>query len=677
MSRQRHLAPGSKDSLTRGAALAALLAGLTAMAAPPAAVAASGSWQAIGPSGGEVIALTIDPAAPATVYASAGNGGLFKTLDGGRHWAHTDAGLPSNLRPNIRELAVDPVVTSMVFAATGGGVWKSVDGGATWTGPAGGLGDALVTSLVIDPRTPGTLYSGSVRGVWKSVDGGASWFDSSAGILRASPVLSLAIDPRQPATLYAGTVLGVFKSLDHGASWRPARTGMGRPDVFALAVDPLQRGTVYAGVSSTSRSSAAGLFVSTNGGATWAARKLSTDPAARVFCLAVSPAAPRAAYACSMGAGLFKSTDGGKSWAAINAGLGTLDVGALAIDPTFPDRLYAGSIDSLDEDGPAVYKTASGGAAWTAFGNGIYTVDITALAIDPARAGILYAGTAGAGVYASTDDGRHWAPANAGLRGTRVLALAADPLLPGALYAETERGFFARADGAARWSRPGAPFDGQRPMIVDPRAPATLFSWAANGLGLFKTEDGGATWTLINGAISCNFFCAGLVLTIAPSDSSILYLATMVFIEGHEVASIAVSHDGGATFQNLPRLFRSVGILAVDPITPTTLYLAAEASDDSVVGLWKSTDGGQTVSQLPGIGAVTALLLDPADPQVIYAATPHGGLPSDVLVSRDGGATWGELAPGLGSLQIFQLALGPAGALYAGTGGASVWRLAL
>ena len=136
-----------------------------------------------------------------------------------------------------------------------------------------------------------------------------------------------------------------------------------------------------------------------------------------------------------------------------------------------------------------------------------------------------------------------------------------------------------------------------------------------------------------------------------------------------------MSHDGGATFQSLPKLFRSVGILAVDPITPTTLYLATDAGAGG--GLWKSTDGGQTVSQLPGIGEVTALLLDPADPQVIYSATPHGGLPSDVLVSRDGGATWGELAPGLGSLQIFQLALGPAGALYAGTNGASVWRLTL
>jgi photosystem II stability/assembly factor-like uncharacterized protein len=662
-----------RDSV-RAAALAALLAGLGAMATPPPALAAGGAWQSIGPSGGGVNGLTIDPAAPATVYAAAGDAGLFKTLDGGRHWAHSDAGLVPAF---VRQVTVDPVATSTLFAATTRGVWKSTDGGAHWAGPASGLGIADVLSLVIDPRAPSTLYAGGDHGVWKSLDGGASWFESSAG-LRATPVLTwaLAIDPLRPATLYAGTALGVFKSVDRGASWHPSRAGMGTANVLAMAVDPLLEGTVYAAVQPSSTSTARGLFVSTDGGASWTARTLSSNLLAlSVFCLAVSPAAPRTVYACTGGAGLFKSTNRGRSWTAINAGLGTLSLSTVAVDPTLPDRLYAGASQGSGfgglNAGAAVYKTASGGAVWTDFSNGIDALGILALAVDPLHAGTLYAGSAGTGLYATADDGAHWTPANAGLRGTTVEALGADPVSPGTLYAETERGFFASTDGGTRWSRPGAPFGGLPPMIVDPRAPATLFSAGAQNpsFGLFKTVDGGATWSPTGGI---SFDAAGL--TIAPSDPGTLYLATIGFIEGHQIALLSASHDGGATFQSLPPVFRSIGAMAVDPVTATTLYLAGEEGDAD--GLWKSTDGGQTVSQLPGIGPVSALLVDPADPRVIYAGSTPGALPGDVLVSRDGGATWSELAPGLPGSQVLQLAFGPTGALYAGTRAASIWRLA-
>ncbi|HVT59160.1 MAG TPA: hypothetical protein VHR45_12250 [Thermoanaerobaculia bacterium] len=665
MSRPRHASPGQRALSPRLGLLLALCAGLAA--ALPAG-AAGGAWQAIGPSGGVVLGLAVDPASPATVYAAAGGGGLFRTVDGGRSWAHSDLGLSSLY---VFRVAVDPAVTTTVYAATLHGFFKSGDAAATWAPATSGL-SGFVADLAIDPRTTSTLYAASGSRVFKSVDGAASWFDSGAGLPRRGQVEVLAVDPSRPATLYAGTSLGVFKSVDRGASWRPARVGMGTPDIIALAADPLAPGTVYAAAQASSNSSAAGLFVSADGGATWTAAAFPSESGEPAFCLALSPAAPRAAYACA-NQGLVKSTDGGRSWVAINRGLGTNQFGgitafsALAVDPSFPDRLYAGVGEFLN-GGPAVYKTASRGAVWRPFSNGIDTVGVTDLAVDPLHAGTLYVGTTNAGVIASSDDGASWAPANRGLRGRTVAALAIDPLAPANLYAETDRGFFASANGGARWSRPGAPFSGL-PLIVGAQAPTTLYSFSGSPPTLFKSADGGATW-MKGGTIAGGVVAAA----ISPSAPAILYVAVVRTIY-HRVTFVAVSQDGGATFQEIDQAFDTVSALAVDPATASTLYVAARPFSPARLfldsALYKSTDGGRTVTLLPGISGVQSLLVDPANPALIYAGT------TDVLVSRDGGATWSQLAPGLPAASVVQLAFGPAGTLYAGTQGASVYRIAL
>jgi hypothetical protein len=156
-------------------------------------------------------------------------------------------------------------------------------------------------------------------------------------------------------------------------------------------------------------------------------------------------------------------------------------------------------------------------------------------------------------------------------------------------------------------------------------------------------------------------------------------VAGVNIIEGHESTSLFVSQDGGTTFQTLPPFFFRVVAMVVDPVTPTTLYIAAEPYNLGATALdlvlYKSTDGGLTVSQVPGIDGVSALLIDPADTLVLYAGSgaSAGGTP-DVMVSRDGGASWSELASGFPGSSVVQLAFGPGGTLYAGTEGAGVYR---
>jgi photosystem II stability/assembly factor-like uncharacterized protein len=690
LRQRRHGGRRHLSRLATAAACAARIGLVAAFAlAPGAAGAATSSWQSIGPSGGVALSVAVDPADPATAYAASGAAGLFKTVDAGLSWSHSDAGLRPGL---LRRVVVDPgtpatvyVVAGPLFFGTdgtegaGGGLFKSTDGGVTWAPAVSGLGGTsafslpeFLSDLAIDPQTPATLYAAVGSRVFKSVDGAASWMDSGAGLRPEATVNTVVVDPVQPATLYAGTSIGVWKSLDAGASWLPARQGMAQAPIVALAVDPRAHGTVYAGAQPFVFGRLHGLFVSADGGATWTARPVAAGNPA-VVCLAVSPAADRAVFACAAGKGVVRSLDAGLHWQAVNQGLPAADFAALAIAPSLPSRLFAG-VGATANGGSAVYRSPNEATFWRPFGNGIDAVNVTALAVDPRRAGRVYLGTGDlsgpgvSGVLRTLDDGATWATADNGLGAMlSVSALAIDPLAPATLYVETDGGLFASHNGASLWSRPGAPFQGGPPLVVDPQTPATLYS--SGPAGLYKSRDGGATWSLI----LAEPYPTASLFALAPSAPSTLYVAEFI-PSYHPGYSLYASQNGGATFQGVfddePT---DLPILAVDPTQPQTLYFELVSTSYILPGLFKSTDGGHTGTLLlSGEEPAFSLAIDPANPAVLYAGTAN-----DVIVSRDGGATWAELAPGLPPLPVNQLAFGPAGTLYAALQGNGVYRLAL
>jgi uncharacterized repeat protein (TIGR01451 family) len=80
---------------------------------------------------------------------------------------------------------------------------------------------------------------------------------------------------------------------------------------------------------------------------------------------------------------VFKSNDGGSNWTAINAGLTSVDVRALDIDPTRPNILYVGTADG-------VFRSTTGGSSWTAVNAGLSSLSVNRLAIDPSRPDRVY-----------------------------------------------------------------------------------------------------------------------------------------------------------------------------------------------------------------------------------------------------------------------------------------------
>src|SRR5206468_3734344 len=160
--------------------------------------------------------------------------------------------------------------------------------------------------------------------------------------------------------------------------------------------------------------------------------------------------------------------------------------------------------------------TAEGGInSWTS--NGPEGRSIMALAIDPMTPSTLYAGTYGGGVYKSTSGGAGWSAVNTGLPyyygryyfRPYVTALAIDPQTPTTLYAGTGgSGVFKSTDGGASWSavNTGLPYSGPSytphysyvpALAIDPQTPATLYA-GTSGSGVFKSTDGGASWNAVN-----------------------------------------------------------------------------------------------------------------------------------------------------------------------------------
>jgi photosystem II stability/assembly factor-like uncharacterized protein len=414
---------------------------------------------------------------------------------------------------------------------------------------------------------------------------------------------AFAVDPSHPGTVYAGTLEGyVFKSTNAGVNWAAASSGMlGALRIYALAVDPSNSGTVYAGTGS-------GVFKSTDGAVGW-----TLVAPGFVLSLAIDPSAPATVYAGGLG-GVSKSSDRGLTWTSPSQPAGVNGVYSVAIDPSHPATLYAGENNGIE-------KSVDGGVTWTA---------LPALSVP-------------------------------------YFAVVVDPLHPATVYASSDMGVAKTTDGGMTWTvlpssgLPGAAHLGN--LAIDPRAPGTLYASegfsptppAITGLGIYKTIDGGATWTAITSGPGATYVYA---LAIDPTNSAVIYAGnrTGIFKSTSAGAGWSVADDGFTAF--------SVGAAAIDPASSATLYAGTDGG-----GVFKSSDAGAHWS-LPNpisgdVFTIQALAVDPSQTAIVYAGTDDG-----VFKSTDAGASWNAIGAGIpeGS-SVYSLVIDPShsATVYAGT----------
>jgi large repetitive protein len=489
------------------------------------------SWASTtsGISGQSLLSIAVDPQASGTVYVGSNSGGAFKSIDGGLTFAPANSGL-TNLQ--VRALAVDPVNPQVVYAGTGNGVFKSVNGAGSWVRQSTGLTDLQLASLFVDPVVPSVIYAGTTATaggkVFQSTDGAATWtlrLTTASTSVSAVFVPALAHD-----TVYVGTSNGLYKSTDGGATFSIVDVGIGIA-ARAIAAAPSSPLTLYAGALGA-------VYRSADGAATWGPSGTGLNSSAGQV-LAVDPTNPNVVYAA--GSGLFKSSDGGTSWVQRSTGLSGF-VSGIAIDPANTQRIYAGTSSN------GVFVSQDGGLSWATSNVGLGNLDVRRLLIDPATPSNVYVGTAN-GVYRSVNSGASWSAASSGLPSSQVLALALDPQNPATLYVtlnEFGTPVYRTVDGGGSWSRissTSTTFSNQiHNIVVDPLN-SVVYASAINS-NVYRSQNGGVTWTVIAPGIPINTLISGLAVTTAPRR---LYAATdigvLMLIEAANDVPVAQSQS--------------------------------------------------------------------------------------------------------------------------------------
>ena len=334
----------------------------------------------------------------------------------------------------------------------------------------------------------------------------------------------------------------------------------------------------------------------------------------RVLAVTGVPGEPNVFYFGGASSGVWKSTDTGVSWKPLFDSQTIASIGAIAVAPSDHNVLYVGSGEAC------------------------------------IRGNISY----GDGVYKSIDGGKTWK--NIGLKDTRHIgAVIVDPrdsntvfvaALGHAYGPNEERGVFRSRDGGSTWQKVLYKDNktGAIDIVFDPNNPSTLFAslwqvyrtpWSLNsggpGSGLYKSIDGGTTWTRLEGHGLPEGIMGRIGVSVSGGDSNRVY----ALIENKEGGGIYRSDDGGGswTLENQDGRLRQrpwyFSHIFADPKSADTLYVLN-------TGMFRSTDGGRTFNLLPAPhGDHHGLWIDPGDPRRMINGDDGGA-----TVSTDSGMTW-------------------------------------
>ena len=565
-------------------------------------------WQPVGPEGGRIASVAIDPVNGQRMFAGAADlGGLFRSVDGGGHWATYQplGGVP------VPGLAVSG--NGVAYAATQSGLFRSTDGGTTWI-----VSSATITngSFLVSPSDPATVYRYGTGGIFRTTDSGATWL--SLGF--PGDARGLALDPALPGNLYAFTLYSAYRSLDGGATWAAANTnlplngGWGGPlQFYAIVMDPVHAGDVIL-------QTGAAMYRSSDAAATWQ----PTGSLAGITTSFVKDPAGPTLFAVTSGGDIFLSTDGSLTWTAGPAYFHGSNPVVLAISVATPGTMLAGTYQS------GVSRSIDSGATWTGVNTTLYAENVESLIVTPTN--LVYVVDAMGTVWRSQGSLGTWTPGGQvpGANGP----LAADPSTPSTVYAGgyisglgSGPVMFRSLDSGVTWTPLaylGNSSASAAAIALDPFSPSTIYvALASSGPALLKSTDSGATFTP-------TAYPGGNALALAIDPSSgVIYASAST-----PTQQILKSTDGGATWTNVFPSFASA--LTIDSRT-STLYAATGSR------VQQSSDGGATWrAGTTVIGGVTALAPDPLLPSGLYAATYQG-----VFKSADGGDHWSPLNAGL------------------------------
>jgi hypothetical protein len=427
---------------------------------------------------------------------------------------------------DVPGLSFDPEVAGLVFAATDNGIFKSSDDGATWAAIPSLLGTPF-NDVVAAPSDPNTLYASSVFGLFKSTDRGANWFT-----VHGFASFGLAVSRQNADVVYSVNGTVPMRSSDGGITFI---RGTGIPSAGVLSVtqvvvDPANHDIVYA-----SFLSAAGVYKSVDGGATWN-QSSSGLTAAAYYSLAYEQTSATL-YLGSM-TGLFRSSDAAATWTRVTlpATVDNQPVYSLAAEG---GRLFAGTSAGLLRRDAAAFARVGG------VSSSIRTIGLT-----PLNTALVLI-SAGFELARSVDGGSTFAPANQGVLAMYTNAIATDANLPEVVYAGGPSGTFKSSDRGHTWSLTG-PLSSY--LAVDGVDSQTVYLISS---GVFKRSiDAGSTWQDFRTGLAPG---SAYGITVDPTTRGTIY----TFLDGKVNKKVGDAPWTVIT-NSIPSVV-SLSLVAVDP----------------------------------------------------------------------------------------------------------------
>ena len=439
--------------------------------------------------------------------------------------------------------------------------------------------------------------------------------------------------------------------MDGGSSWRAANSGLGGQWIRSLVIDPYNPSALLA-------SSSAGIFKSTDGGGNWKAVESPARPITDAALTIDSQYPPRSIRLVRVA--FFKTVDGGETWKDLDLPPAL----TIAIDPLNAGTLFVAT------NGDGILKSIDGGIRWNAVNSGLKAPSVSAVAVDPQNSDIVYVGTANSGLFKTVNRGVVWSQVWPVKDYIQVIAIEAQA--PSTIYVVAGGKMFKSKDAASTWEPVSVDpaVNHVSALSVDPQNPNTLY--AGTNAGLFRSTDAAASWSLVNTELPL----AGYRWYVSPYERNynILY-AVAASCGGLCNTRLFKSVDGGATWDEPRVSFRPYALagtdtltkLIIDPQNPDTVYAIVDHNNDDIDS-YRSTDGGITWTALAY--GVSDLTIDPDNANTIYAATLNYFTQNGVIKSTDGGTTWETINEGFPRLTFFTvLAIDPhdSRTIYAGS----------
>jgi len=640
------------------------------------------------PLAGRVSAIATDPTNADVVYVGGAVGGVWKSTDGGASWAPKFP--TSGASFAIGSIAVDPSNTQNVWVGTGDpdnnydnyygmGIYRSTNGGSSWAKVGGSLFDGcfvadlaivdsstVVAAVLEFPGAQNPVCATDRRGVWRTTDGGSTWTKITLPNSSDQSPSDFSQPPGSPSTIYLATYFdGVYKSTNGGASW----TNLGVENLYRGKVAAYDANTVYVAYADPTTFNLAGVWKTVDGGAHWSGvvgpggsnTPCDYDPPGpqaicdNVLTLAVDPTDPTAFYVG--GVRLFRYASSGATATLVGYGNcgGCIHVDQRASVFDAANRLWIGN------DG-GVYRTDDAGASFLNR-NGSGTGSLAITEFEPWTSGSIAKGTFVGGtqdegtVRYTSATGLDWRMDMGGDGGATAFVNAST------YYASNfDANLYKTVDGGTTFTDVSGPWAGDNsknfpPLEMSPSSSSTLYRGTTR---IWRTTNGAGSWSPISPVYGGSVSAIGS----AASDANVLY-AGWSSIGAHNVGSgpaqLRYTTNGGTTWTDvglcqLPD--RYITDIAVDPVSANDAIVTFSGFGTGHV--FQTTNGGASWANISGNlpdTPVNAVAVDyTKSPATIFLATDVG-----VLWSADGGTSWMDTSVGLPETVVMDLRIDGAG----------------